>query len=127
MAESVASMSSCVRLKVGCLVVTENDTIVIGYNGTPSGWDNVCETEDNVTHDYVLHAEANAISKFASSTESSRGSTVFVTHVPCIHCAKLIAQAKVKAVYYLNDYRDEAGKKHLIKCGIHIERISIDD
>lgn len=122
----VSELSYCKRRKVGSVLVKDDRIISMGYNGTPAGWDNTCE-ENNVTHEYVLHSESNLLMKLAKSGESSQDSILFVTTVPCIHCAKLIAQAGIKEVYYLDDYHSTAGKDHLTKCGIDIQRITIDD
>lgn len=130
-AETYAQLSSAKRLQVGAVIV-KNDTIIgIGYNGMPSGWDNKCEDAiyDNyggmalVTKDEVIHAESNAICKVTKSTNSSEGADMFVTHVPCIHCAKLIHQSGIRKVFYRNSYRDESGLKFLEKCGVEIEKI----
>ena len=104
-----AENSYCQRRKVGCLVVKGNMIISDGYNGTPSGFENVCEDENNVTKPYVLHAEANAITKIARSGNSSEGATMYVTASPCIECAKLIIQAGIKRVVYSEKYRLEDG------------------
>ena len=130
-AEVYADLSSARRLHVGCVIV-KNDTIIgIGYNGMPSGWDNNCETEtyiddfhiEMVTKPEVIHAEANALAKVTKSTNSSEGALLFVTHAPCLDCAKQIYQAGIKAVYYRNTYKSEVGLEFLQKCGVHIERV----
>ena len=129
-AERFAQLSSAVRLQVGAVVVKDNRIISIGYNGMPSGWDNVCEdivqlSDDTLvtkTKAEVIHAEANAISKLAKSGDSGDGSDLFCTHAPCIQCAKIIYGAGVKKVYYRNSYRDEDGLNFLTKCGIDIEK-----
>jgi dCMP deaminase len=129
-AERFAQLSSAVRLQVGAVVVKDNRIISIGYNGMPSGWDNLCEdivqlSDDTLvtkTKPEVIHAEANAISKLAKSGDSGDGADLFCTHAPCIHCAKIIYGAGVKKVYYRNSYRDEDGLKFLTKCGIDIEK-----
>ena len=121
-AERFAELSSAVRLKVGTVVVKDNRVISIGYNGTPAGWDNECEDRlpdgSNKTKDEVIHAEAYAIMKLARDGESGAGAAVFVTHAPCIDCAKLIYGAGIKNLYYRNSYRDTAGLDFLEKCGI---------
>ena len=121
-AERFAELSSAVRLKVGTVVVKDNRVISIGYNGTPAGWDNECEDRlpdgSTKTKDEVIHAEANAIMKLARDGESGAGAAVFVTHAPCIDCAKLIYGAGIKNLYYRNSYRDTAGLDFLEKCGI---------
>ncbi len=126
-AERYAQLSSAVRLKVGCVVV-KNDTIIgIGYNGMPSGWTNVCEdlVEPGklVTKPEVLHAEPNALAKIAKSTNSSEGSDLFVTHAPCLDCAKLIYQSGIKSVYYKNVYRDTKGIDFLVKCSVEVIKV----
>jgi dCMP deaminase len=131
-AEVYAKLSSAKRLQVGCVVV-KNDTIIgIGYNGMPSGWDNNCEEEylyedggsQLRTRSEVLHAESNSLAKIARSTNSSENATMFVTHAPCLDCAKLIHQAGINSVYYRNSYRDDKGIDFLKKCGVQIENIS---
>ena len=109
--------SYCKRRQVGALIVKDKMIISDGYNGTPSGFENVCE-EDNVTKPYVLHAEANAITKIARSGNNSNGSTLYVTDSPCIECSKLIIQAGIKRVVYLDDYRSEDGLNLLKRVGI---------
>jgi dCMP deaminase len=146
-AERFAELSSAVRLKVGAVVVKDNRIISIGYNGMPSGWTNDCETkiycDDGdvyeqqypkdantweryklVTKDEVIHAEANAILKLARDGESGNGSSLFCTHAPCIHCAKLIHGAGISKVYYRDTYRDSIGLDFLEKCNIEIERVT---
>jgi dCMP deaminase len=131
-----AECSTAVRLKVGCLIVKDNRTISIGYNGTPSGWDNVCEEISfftdggkqliqplSKTKKEVLHAEANAITKLARSSESGDGSIAFITHAPCMDCAKLLYQSGVKEVYYSIAYRDFSGLEFLNKCNIKVEKM----
>jgi dCMP deaminase len=131
-AEVYSKLSSAKRLQVGCVIVKENTIIGIGYNGMPSGWDNTCEDVIEVHEDggvvtktkqEVLHAETNAIAKVAKSTNSTDGATMFVTHAPCIECAKLIHQSGINSVYYRNTYRDELGLNFLRKCDINVERI----
>lgn len=130
-AEETAKLSSAIRLKVGCVIVKDNRILSIGYNGTPSGWDNECETEIHhhelglsslVTKPEVLHAEANALMKLCKSTESSEGATLFVTHFPCIECAKLIYQAGISRVYYINEYNASKGSGYnfLREAGIEV-------
>lgn len=131
-AERFAQLSTAKRLNVGSVVVKDSRIISIGYNGTPSGWDNTCEEvveqhEDGgqvtKTKDEVIHAEANSISKLARSGESGLGSTMFVTHAPCIHCAKLIYGAGVEKVYYRHTYRETTGIDFLTKCGVTVEQV----
>lgn len=127
-AEIYANLSSARRLKVGCVIV-KNDTIIgIGYNGMPSGWDNNCETyvssvEELVTKPEVIHAESNALSKIARSTNSSEQSDMFITHAPCLQCAKLIFQSGIRKVFYHEEYRDDGGVEFLKKCGVEIEKV----
>lgn len=121
-AERFAQLSSSVRLKVGAVVVQDNRIISIGYNGMPSGWTNVCECDDGKTKDEVIHAEANAILKLARDGERGDGASIFITHAPCINCAKLIYGAGIKNVYYRNSYRDSAGEEFLKKCQINVEK-----
>lgn len=129
MAERFAELSHAKRLRVGAIVVKDNRVISIGYNGTPAGWDNVCEEvvethEDGgvvtKTKDEVIHAEANAISKLARDGEAGLGSSMFLTHAPCVQCAKMIYGAGINTVYYRNSYRDEAGINFLKKCNLEV-------
>ena len=122
-AETYAKLSSAQRLQVGCVIVKDNTIIGIGYNGMPSGWDNVCEHEGK-TKPEVLHAETNAIAKVARSTSSTDGASLFVTHAPCIDCAKLIHQSGIENVYYKNEYRSTEGVDFLEKCIIMVEKLS---
>ena len=119
-----AENSYCVRRKVGALVVKNKMIISDGYNGTPSGFENVCEDENNVTKPYVLHAEANAITKLARSHNSSDGATMYITASPCIECAKLIIQSGIKRIVYGENYRLRDGLDLLERAGI--ETIFID-
>ena len=119
MAQIWAQNSYCQRRKVGALVVKDKMIISDGYNGTPSGFENVCE-EDGVTKPYVLHAEANAITKLARSSNNSEGSTLYVTSSPCIECAKLIIQSGIKRVVYGEKYRLDDGIKLLERAGIEV-------
>ena len=136
-AEIFAGMSSARRLHVGCIIVKDDRIISIGYNGMPSGWDNNCEDVVTPTLPYVqgdgptlktkpevLHAETNAIAKLARSSESGLGSVLFVTHAPCIDCAKLIYQSGISKVYYRNQYRNTEGIDFLIKCNVEIENVN---
>ena len=132
-AERFAQLSSAKRLRVGAIVVKDDRIISIGYNGMPAGWTNECEEvveylEDGgiitKTKDEVIHAEANAIAKLAKSSESGDGSTMFLTHAPCIHCAKQVYTAGIKKIYYRNSYRDTIGIDFLNRCGITVEQIS---
>lgn len=121
-AKRFAELSHCERLKVGAIVVKDDRIISIGYNGMPTGWDNCCE-EDGKTKDEVLHAEANALTKLAKSTESGDGAVLFCTHSPCIDCAKLIAQSGITDVYYEQDYRSKDGLIFLTKSGLLIHNV----
>jgi dCMP deaminase len=151
-AEVYAELSSATRLHVGCVVVKDNTIIGIGYNGMPSGWDNVCEDIEYILKDEcyisqevlisngytetahgwsrkrtkreVLHAETNALAKIARSTNSSEGASLFVTHEPCLDCAKIIHQAGIKDVYYRNEYPSaNGGTQFLKKCGIDVYKL----
>jgi len=147
-----SEMSRAVRLQVGSIIVKEDKIISLGYNGTPAGWDNVCEYKDyDLSRDFngnrfpgskdfypyedergyytlktkpeVLHAEMNALMKLARSNESGLGASMFITHSPCIECAKGIYQAGIKEVYYKDNYRDTAGIEFLQKCGVKIVQV----
>jgi len=158
-AQIFANCSTAVRLKVGAIVVKDDRILSIGYNGTPSGWDNTCEDEQWCsgggwlsseeieegwphegtytdidgnemqgryrlkTKPEVLHAEMNALMKLAKSTESGDQATMFITHAPCMDCAKGIYQAGIKSIYYRTSYRDASGVEFLEKCGVKIEKI----
>ncbi|MDR1762503.1 MAG: dCMP deaminase family protein [Dysgonamonadaceae bacterium] len=124
MAKIWAENSYCKRRQVGALIVKDKMIISDGYNGTPSGFENVCEDEDGATKPYVLHAEANAITKIARSNNNSGGSTLYVTASPCIECAKLIIQAGIKRVVYSEKYRLTDGIELLERAGI--EMVYID-
>ena len=115
-----AENSYCKRRQVGALVVKDKMIISDGYNGTPSGFDNICEDETNNTYPYVLHAEANAITKLARSSNNSDGATLYVTASPCIECAKLIIQAGIKRVIYGEEYRLSDGLDLMRKAGIEV-------
>lgn len=123
MAQIWASNSYCRRRQVGALIVKDKMIISDGYNGTPSGFENICEDENGVTKPYVLHAEANAISKVAKSGNSSEGSTLYVTASPCIECAKLIIQAGISRVVYKDEYRLTDGIDLLRRAGIEVEKV----
>jgi len=130
-AETFAQCSTAIRLKVGCVIVKDDTIIGIGYNGMPSGWSNDCEnyiqhSDDTVslkTKPEVLHAETNAIAKVSRSTNSSDNSILFVTHAPCLDCAKLIYQSGIKSVYYRNQYRSNDGIEFLNKCEVPTTKI----
>lgn len=115
-----AENSYCTRRKVGALIVKDKMIISDGYNGTPSGFENICEDENGLTKPYVLHAEANAITKIARSNNSSEGATMYVTASPCIECAKLIIQAGIKRVVYAEKYRLEDGLNLLKRANIEV-------
>ena len=127
MARIWAENSYCQRRKVGPLVVKEKMIISDGYNGTPSGFENVCEDETNTTKPYVLHAEANAITKLARSSNNSEGATLYVTASPCIECAKLIIQAGIKRVIYAEQYRLTDGIDLLRRANIEVTYLNPDD
>ena len=127
MARIWAENSYCQRRQVGALVVKDKAIISDGYNGTPSGFENICEDDNNVTKPYVLHAEANAITKLARSHNSSDGATLYVTASPCIECAKLIIQAGIKRVVYAEHYRLEDGIYLLKRANINVEYINPDE
>lgn len=139
-AERFAQESYAERLKVGAIVVKDNRIISIGINGMPSGWENVCEElaldvvgvakdGNNIVEPRlkskpeVLHAETNAIAKLAKSSESGDGATIFVTHSPCLDCAKIIYQSGITEVYYRNEYRSTAGLEFLQKCKLYVEQV----
>ena len=119
--------SYCKRRQVGALIVKDKMIISDGYNGTPSGFENVCEDENNVTYPYVLHAEANAITKIARSNNNSEGATLYVTDAPCIECSKLIIQAGIKRVVYSRKYRLDDGLRLLEKAGIDVVYMTIEN
>ena len=125
MARIWSENSYCIRRQVGALVVKDKMIISDGYNGTPSGFENVCE-EDGVTKPYVLHAEANAITKIARSGNNSEGATLYVTDSPCIECAKLIIQAGIRRVVYARDYRLTDGVDLLRRANIDVEHLPIE-
>ncbi len=127
MAQIWAENSYCVRRKVGALVVKDKMIISDGYNGTPSGFENVCEDEDGLTKSYVLHAEANAITKLARSSNNSDGSTLYVTATPCIECAKLIIQAGIRRVVYGEPYRLDDGLRLLQRANIEVLYLNTDE
>ena len=134
-AEVFAELSSARRLHVGAIVVKQDRIISIGYNGMPSGWDNNCENEIQQldaqdflrialkTKSEVLHAETNAIAKLAKSTESGDGATMFITHAPCMDCAKLIYQSGITSIYYRNSYRDESGLNFLKTAKLDVNQV----
>lgn len=128
MAMEWSKLSYCKRKQVGALIVKDKMIISDGYNGTPSGFENICEDEEGYTKWYVLHAEANAILKVASSTQSCQGATLYITMSPCQQCSKLIHQAGIKRLVYFHKYKDHSGLKFLERAGVsitHIEDINI--
>jgi dCMP deaminase len=125
MARIWAKNSYCIRKQVGALIVRDRMIISDGYNGTPEGFENVCEDEDNKTKPYVLHAEANAITKVAKSNNSSEGATLYITTSPCLECAKLIIQSGIKRVVFCDNYHSEDGIQLLKRANIEVEYIEI--
>ncbi len=123
MAKEWAKLSYCHRRQVGALIVKDKMIISDGYNGTPTGFENVCEDEENNTKWYVLHAEANAIMKVAASTQSCEGATLYITLSPCRECSKLIFQSGIKRVVYIVEYKDKTGIDFLKKSGLEIVHI----
>ena len=119
-AEEFSKCSSANRLKVGAILVKDNNIISFSYNGTPYGWDNACEDEKNQTHKYVLHAESNLLMKVARNFGGAEGSIAFITHSPCYDCAKLIYQAGIKEVWYKHKYRLSEGIEFLEKAGVKV-------
>lgn len=133
-ANNCASMSRAIRLKVGCIIVKDNNIISFSWNGTPRGWDNACENivgygSNNVpvykTKAEVIHAESNCISKLARSSESGLGADMFVTHSPCLDCAKLIYQSGINRVYYGAAYRDTEGIVFLERSGVDVVQVTL--
>ncbi len=127
MAQIWAGNSYCKRRQVGALIVKDKMIISDGYNGTPSGFENICEDENNVTKPYVLHAEANAITKVAKSNNSSEGATLYVTTSPCMECAKLIIQSGIKRVVYSQKYHTSDGIDLLKRAGIELVYIDFEN
>ena len=125
MAETWGKLSYCKRRQVGAIIVKNRMIISDGYNGTPTGFENVCEDEENYTKWYVLHAEANAILKVASSTQSCDGATLYVTLSPCRECSKLIHQSGISKVVYSEAYKDLSGVEFLKKAGVIVNQISL--
>ncbi|MGB5498652.1 MAG: dCMP deaminase family protein [Maribacter sp.] len=125
MAQEWGKLSYCERRQVGAIVVKDRMIISDGYNGTPSGFENICEDDDGYTKWYVLHAEANALSKVASSTQSSEGATLYITLSPCKECSKLIHQSGIKRVVYQIAYKDDSGLKFLNKAGVELVHMPI--
>jgi len=127
MALEWAKLSYCKRKQVGALIVKDRTIISDGYNGTPSGFENCCEDENNQTKWYVLHAEANAILKISRSTQSCEGATLYLTLSPCKECSKLIFQSGIKRVVYIQDYSDNEGLSFLKDAGVEILKISKEE
>ncbi|AHW59607.1 dCMP deaminase [Draconibacterium orientale] len=125
MADIWSQNSYCKRRQVGALIVKDKMIISDGYNGTPAGFENICEDEDNKTKPYVLHAEANAITKVAKSGNSSDGATLYVTSSPCLECSKLIIQAGIKRVVFTESYRLEDGINLLKRADIEVKQVDI--
>jgi dCMP deaminase len=124
MANTWGKNSHCKRMQVGCLMVKDKSIISDGYNGSPTGFPNICEDENMITLPYVLHAEANAITKLAKSTQSSEGSTIYVTLSPCFECSKLIIQSGIKRVVFSEVYRKPDSLPFLIEAGIELYKIN---
>ena len=128
-AHRAAQLSHARRLNVGAVIVKDDTVISYGYNGMPAGWDNNCEhiLQDGTlkTNPEVLHAESNAIAKLARSTNSGLGADMFVTHSPCLGCAKLIYQSGIRRVFYAEDYRDDSGIQFLNKSGVTVEKLDV--
>jgi len=125
MAQTWGELSHCERKKVGALIVKDRMIISDGYNGTPSGFENTCEDEENYTKWYVLHAEANAILKVAASTQSCTGATLYITLSPCRECSKLIHQSGIKRVVYSKAYKDTSGLEFLEKAGVDLTQMPL--
>lgn len=123
MAEEWSKLSYCKRRQVGAIIVKDKMIISDGYNGTPTGFENICEDDEGYTKWYVLHAEANAILKVASSTQSCNGATLYITMSPCKQCAKLIHQAGISRLVYNQGYKDDSGLKFLEKAGVVVDKI----
>ena len=126
MAQRWGKLSHCTRKQVGALIVKDRMIISDGYNGTPTGFENPCEDEENYTKWYVLHAEANAILKVAGSTQSCKGATLYITLSPCKECSKLIHQVGIEKLIYINEYKDRSGLDFLIKAGVEVVQMDID-
>jgi len=126
-AHAYAECSTAERLKVGCVLVKDHRIISIGYNGMPSEWTNVCEDESGKTKPEVIHAEANAVAKLARSNESGEGSVAFITHAPCLSCAKMLYSAGVSEVVYSQGYRKTEGIDFLVNCGIPVSQYFLEE
>ncbi|MDP5100900.1 MAG: dCMP deaminase family protein [Nonlabens sp.] len=127
MAREWAKLSHCNRRQVGSLIVRDRMIISDGYNGTPSGFENFCEDDEGYTKWYVLHAEANAILKVASSTQTCKGATLYITMSPCKDCSKLIHQSGIKRVVFIEAYKDNSGVQFLEKAGVAVDQIAVFD
>lgn len=121
-----AELSYCKRLQVGCVITKDTNILAYGYNGTPSGWENNCEDEDGNSHSYVYHAEVNAINKLAQTHGNGKGSSVFLTHAPCLNCALQLANLGIKELFFTNFYRCSLGIEFLKSRGIPTEQILLD-
>jgi dCMP deaminase len=124
MAREWSKLSYCERRQVGAIIVKDKMIISDGYNGTPTGFENICEDDEGFTKWYVLHAEANAILKVASSTQACQGATLYITMSPCKECSKLIHQAGITRLVYIDEYKDNEGIAFLEKAGVSISHIS---
>ncbi|GAB4383089.1 MAG: dCMP deaminase family protein [Salibacteraceae bacterium] len=124
LAKEWAKLSHCKRKQVGAIIVKDNTIIADGYNGTPTGFENECEDENGLTKWYVLHAEANAILKVARTTNNASGATLYLTNSPCKDCSKLILQAGIKRLVYVDAYKDPTGLEFLEKAGVEIVQIA---
>ena len=125
MAKIWSDLSHAKRTKVGAILVKDNTIIADGYNGTPSGFENICEDDEGYTKWYVLHAEANAIAKVSGSTQSTEGATLYITLSPCRECSKLIFQSGIKRVVYSKKYKDQSGIEFLAKSGVEVDFVEI--
>lgn len=121
-AETFGALSSAKRLKVGAIIVRDNRILSIGYNGMPSGWTNICEDDNNATKKEVLHAESNCLMKLARSSESGLGADIYITHAPCMECAKLVYGAGISRVFYRTEYKNTDGTNFLSACNVEVER-----
>ena len=126
MAQEWAQLSHCTRKKVGALIVKDRMIISDGFNGTPTGFENPCEDDENYTKWYVLHAEANAILKVAGSPASEQGATQYLTLSPCKECSKLVHQAGIRRLVYINKYKDDSGLRFLEKAGVATEQLAVE-
>tara|TARA_B110000211_G_C13839492_1_gene447231 strand:+ start:266 stop:667 length:402 start_codon:yes stop_codon:yes gene_type:complete len=122
-AETFGALSSAKRLKVGAIIVRDNRILSIGYNGMPSGWTNICEDDNNATKKEVLHAESNCLMKLARSSESGLGADIYITHAPCMECAKLVYGAGISRVFYRTEYKNTDGTNFLSACNVEVERV----